>query len=143
MLGRRGTPKRSLFTIINYRIKHLAEYVERGRAWRKAHPTYGRDKRIAIRKEVIKHYGGSCACCGQDVFEFLAIDHINGEGCKQKRELGMSGFSFILWLKRSKYPEGFQVLCHNCNSALGYYGCCPHRPEIVRPVSPGRKKIAA
>ncbi len=31
------------------------------------------------------------------------------------------------WLKKQGYPPGFQVLCHNCNLAKGYYGACPHQ----------------
>ena len=26
-----------------------------------------------------------------------------------------------------KYPPGYQVLCHNCNLAKGFYGSCPHQ----------------
>jgi hypothetical protein len=26
----------------------------------------------------------------------------------------------------NEFPDGFQVLCHNCNLAKGYYGECPH-----------------
>jgi len=32
------------------------------------------------------------------------------------------------WLKKHKYPDGFQVLCFNCN--VGKYlnkGTCPHK----------------
>lgn len=31
------------------------------------------------------------------------------------------------WLRRNNYPNGFQVLCHNCNMAKGFYGKCPHQ----------------
>ena len=30
------------------------------------------------------------------------------------------------WLKNHNYPEGFQVLCYNCNLPKGVYGVCPH-----------------
>lgn len=30
------------------------------------------------------------------------------------------------WLSKHGLPTGFRVLCHNCNSAHGYYGYCPH-----------------
>jgi hypothetical protein len=33
----------------------------------------------------------------------------------------------LFWLKRNGYPKGFRVLCHNCNSARGLYGYCPHK----------------
>jgi hypothetical protein len=31
------------------------------------------------------------------------------------------------WLISSGFPEGFRVLCHNCNQAIGLYGFCPHQ----------------
>jgi len=31
-----------------------------------------------------------------------------------------------VWLKRNYFPTGFQLLCHNCNLAKGFYGKCPH-----------------
>jgi hypothetical protein len=36
------------------------------------------------------------------------------------------GGRIINWIHSNGFPEGFRVLCHNCNSALGYYGHCPH-----------------
>lgn len=77
-----------------------------------------------IRLEIIAAYGGKCECCGEERIEFLAIDHINGGGRRHRKSL--SG-NFYRWLKRNNFPEGFRVLCHNCNSALGFYGYCPHK----------------
>jgi hypothetical protein len=74
---------------------------------------------------VIAHYGGKCACCGEAEFEFLVIDHVNGGGTQHRLEVG-SGSHFITWLLDNGLPEGFRVLCHNCNGALGHYGYCPH-----------------
>jgi len=82
--------------------------------------------RLSERYEVLKHYGGEppkCACCGEDRFEFLSIDHINGGG---KQHIKSIGYNLARWLKKNHYPEGYRVLCHNCNFALGHYGYCPH-----------------
>lgn len=79
------------------------------------------------RREVIAHYGGKCACCDEEKLEFLCMDHINGGGTKHRREIGGYGAAFYLWIKREKFPEGFRVLCWNCNSSLGMYGYCPHK----------------
>lgn len=80
------------------------------------------------RKRCIAHYGARCACCGEDRYEFLAIDHINGGGHKQRKEGGITKIS--RWLIANNFPEGFRVLCHNCNVSLGIYGYCPHtKPE--------------
>jgi predicted restriction endonuclease len=85
-----------------------------------------RQYRIALRKEIFSHYGNRCACCGEDIYEFLCIDHINGGGNKHRKEVG-TGTRFYNWLKNNNYPDGFQILCQNCNSAKGLYGKCPHQ----------------
>ena len=88
----------------------------------------GRDYHRRLREEVLAVYGNACACCGETHFEFLAIDHINGGGAEQRRKNGR-GNSFYNWLKNNDYPEGFRVLCHNCNMALGLWHKCPHEGE--------------
>jgi len=72
-----------------------------------------------IRKtEVLTHYGnGKCVCvmCGYDNIGALSIDHINGNGCEHRREIGKGGgINFYKWLKDNNLPEGFQTLCMNC-----------------------------
>lgn len=80
------------------------------------------------REEALARYGGSCACCGEARYEFLAIDHRNGGGNRHRLSGKFTpGNGFIKWLKRNGWPKGFRVLCHNCNSSLGYYGYCPHQ----------------
>jgi len=82
---------------------------------------------LKLRKEALRQYGGNnpkCKCCGENKYEFLAIDHIDGGGKKHRKEVGCS--NIYSWLKKNNYPKGFRVLCHNCNSALGFYGYCPH-----------------
>ena len=86
-----------------------------------------RTRMQATRNEVLTHYGGRCACCGEEIIEFLGIDHINGGGYQHRKQI--HGTSIYSWLKRNNYPEGFRVLCHNCNMALGFYGYCPHKKE--------------
>lgn len=39
-----------------------------------------------MKLEVIEAYGGKCACCGVDNFEFLSIDHINGGGSASPKD---------------------------------------------------------
>lgn len=46
-----------------------------------------------------------------------------GGGSKHRKEIGVA--STYSWLKKNKYPEGFRVLCWNCNSSLGLYGYSP------------------
>lgn len=87
-------------------------------------------RRQAVRREAIARYGGKCACCGEDRYEFLALDHENGGGNKH-RIADQSARHLAAWLKRRDWPDGVRVLCHNCNMAIGFYGTCPHDEEKV------------
>lgn len=78
----------------------------------------------------IEHYGGKCDCCGEKRYEFLAIDHINGGGGKHRKQIGNHT---VAWLVRNNFPDGFRILCHNCNQSLGHYGYCPHKkPQKIK-----------
>lgn len=99
--------------------KYYAEHPERQQASSAA-------SRARLRAAIFDHYGTKCVCCGETEPKFLCIDHINGGGAKHVREIGGN---FYHWLKKSGYPEGFQVLCHNCNMAKGFYGSCPHQDQ--------------
>lgn len=85
------------------------------------------------RLKVLRYYSNGipkCVCCGEDKYEFLSIDHIDGNGLKLSRELGYGRGGLMNWIIRNNYPKGFQILCHNCNFAKGHYGQCPHKKLI-------------
>lgn len=93
-----------------------------------------RRTRDKLRSDVLGAYGGMCACCGETQREFLAIDHINNDGAEHRRQENIkSAQAMYTWLRRNNYPSGFQVLCHNCNCAKGYYGVCPHVKALAVP----------
>jgi hypothetical protein len=84
-----------------------------------------------LKSEMIAAYGGQCACCGERSIEFLTLDHINGGGRKHREELG-GGNAIARDLKRRGWPkDGYRLLCANCNSALAWFGYCPHRRAKV------------
>ena len=72
----------------------------------------------------LEAYGKRCQCCGETQLEFLTIDHILGWRATLAPR---SGNRLYRWLRNNSYPEGFQVLCWNCNCAKGIMGGCPHR----------------
>lgn len=81
-------------------------------------------QRRELRMETFRIYGGRCRCCGEEEETFLEMDHMNEfTGDREKR----SGHLLYAWLKRHGYPEGFQILCRNCNWAKSYRGVCPHQ----------------
>lgn len=113
------------------------EYREERRAYGREHYTSNKEKyketsakhRLEQRLACIKHYGPNCRCCGESRIEFLGIDHINGGGAKHRREIGSV---ITRWLVRNNFPDGFRVLCHNCNMSLGLYGYCPHNNGLTQ-----------
>lgn len=97
---------------------------------KECHNKLSRQKYSTMRHNVIYHYSNGsmdCECCGEGHYEFLCIDHINGGGNKHRVEIGLGTQSFYSWLVRNNYPDGYRVLCTNCNSSLGFYGYCPHQ----------------
>ncbi len=134
-----------------YYQQHRERILKTTRAWQREHPLKMRDssrryakthiearnaksrqKREAIREEVLHAYGHACTCCGETRAEFLAIDHAQGDGAAHRRESSLvwSGSAIYLWLKRHGLPKDrFRLLCHNCNMARSCYGSCPHERE--------------
>lgn len=81
-----------------------------------------REKYQRLRQEATTNYGGKCKFCGEDRLVFLVIDHISGGGNKHRQTLGSGGTRIYTWLRKNNYPNGFQVLCHNCNAAKNTLG---------------------
>lgn len=78
------------------------------------------------RLTILKHYSGDppkCACCGETTIEFLTIDHINGGGNEHRNKVGEN---LVRWLILNHLPDGFRILCANCNLSYGTYNYCPH-----------------
>lgn len=65
---------------------------------------------------VLDMYGGRfCIGCGESDMCVLSIDHINGNGnIHRKIDNVGTGTTFYQWLIRNNYPEGYRVLCMNC-----------------------------
>lgn len=82
------------------------------------------NRRYRDKKKVISHYSNGtnkCEICGESIFFFLAIDHINNDGAEQRQKLKdqySKNVRFYQYLINNDYPPGFRVLCHNCNSSL-------------------------
>ena len=56
-----------------------------------------------------------CNNCGEQDIDVLCLDHIQGDGYVQRKEIRKLGSGMYQWLKKNNYPQGFQVLCYNCN----------------------------
>jgi len=113
----------------------------RAAVWAKNHlprlAELARNYRRREREQLIAAYGGECVCCGETSFEFLTIDHTNGDGAAHRKSLGgresYGSRNFHRWLRENNYPkDGYRLLCYNCNCAIGAYGYCPHVEEVKR-----------
>ncbi len=111
-----------------WKEKNRDRYLESSR-------NYQRKRTIRLKREVIVGYGGKCACCGESKQEFLCIDHIDGKIPKEDFYTDgtrLGGVHLYYRLKRNGFPKGYQILCWNCNGAIGAYGYCPHKRRRKR-----------
>lgn len=99
-----------------------------------------KQSRERLRDLVFNAYGGYvCACCGETCKTMLTIDHIAGDGNEHRQALSegkayatrRSGLGDYVYrdLRDRGFPEGFQVLCYNCNISKHRYGQCEHTME--------------
>jgi glucan-binding YG repeat protein len=94
------------------------------------------------RIDALKHYSGgtmSCARCGFDDIRAISLDHVNGDGAAHRRQFKDS-WAVFRWIKKNGYPEGFQVLCMNCqfikrheNNEMPGKPRAPHRLAFRQP----------
>lgn len=103
-----------------YYAKNKDKVLAANKRRREANPIQSRQwhnaSNFRLKIEVLKHYSPDLVCerCGEKDILVLSVDHINGGGNKQKKELGLMGGRFYQWLKNNNYPSGFRVLCMNC-----------------------------
>ena len=104
-----------------YQKKYYSNPINKEKGNKKSNERW-RNERIRC----LSHYSDGkieCGCCKENNYEFLAIDHINGGGNKHIKSIGGK---LVRWLIKNNFPQGFRVLCHNCNMSLGHHGYCPH-----------------
>ena len=93
---------------------------------------YHQKKTKPLREQVLAHYGGVCACCGETEPLFLTIDHVNNDGAKHRKEVASNHLA--KWLVDNDFPEDFQILCFNCNCGRQRNGgVCPHHNKNEEP----------
>ena len=93
------------------------------RQWGKIYfsPICSTCKKLAVKREVLTHYGNgiaACVKCAFDNIDALTIDHMNDDGAAHRRTLGGGrnyGGGFYYWLRARGFPVGYQTLCFNCN----------------------------
>lgn len=115
------------------------------REWIKNNRTYNNKRARDYRKiweqkkriECLTYYGDgklSCICCGESVYQFLTLGHINDNG-QEERKLYGNQMNIILRLIKLGFPEGYETVCWNCNlGKRSNKGICPHKIRSRVPV---------
>lgn len=103
----------------DYYENHKAEILAKHREYVKNHKKETKVRAIKwkakVKLEVLIHYSAgtlSCIRCGYSDIRALSIDHVNGGGHQHRAEI--KGYHIYHWLRKEGYPEGYQVLCMNC-----------------------------
>ncbi len=73
------------------------------------------------RQKALISLGGKCFLCGNDDLRVLQIDHINGDGNKERRFSRESMFRKIINMAPSEVKLKYQLLCANCHAIKTYY----------------------
>jgi hypothetical protein len=112
-----------------YQARYREKHREKIRARVKARYWASSDERERSRKNyaeskktVLTHYGPQhlliCSwngCLVMDI-DMLTLDHINNDGCEERRHRhrgAASGAQLYMKLIRENFPEGYQTLCAN------------------------------
>lgn len=113
--------KESLAYKVYYR-SHLDKLRATARNYWKRHKQekkeYDKQYNEQMKNDVIRHYSHGtmkCAKCGFSDIRALQLDHIKGNGKKDRESHRGVGVTYYVWLRTQNYPESLQVLCANCN----------------------------
>jgi hypothetical protein len=109
----RDKPKR-----VAYRLAHKERIQNQIVEWHKTHKEavsrINREHWQRVKFQVLSHYANGtpkCTRCGFVDIRALSLDHIAGGGNQHRKQIGSGWYRK---LRKASYPEGYQVLCMNC-----------------------------
>jgi hypothetical protein len=110
--------------------KNPLKYREKTYKWLERHREYYKEVRRKAQQDkrrlCILKYGGKCTCCGLEHLPYLQLDHVNGNGHRERKQ-GKLGMRFYNHLLREPVSPDLQVLCANCHHAkTRKEECLPH-----------------
>lgn len=111
---------------MTYYSRNKEKYKAYSKRYKQEHPEWyrhrnrvtERTRRETARKEVLHFLGGKCSICGFDDWRALQLDHINGDGARDRRENGTGSLTtagYRRLLADPETPNKFQILCANHN----------------------------
>lgn len=77
---------------------------------------------IATKFALMEMYGSLCVGCGCNELAILTIDHVNDDGCLDRKLGSNRGIVFYRKLLKQQRRVDLQILCSNCQSRKRYYG---------------------
>ena len=100
-----------------YREKHLEQYRKWQKDWYQRHgKKHAKESRRKIRIELINLLGGKCVRCGFDDYRALQIDHVHGNGAKDRAKYRTTySYHKAILNKIKAGSKDYQLLCANCN----------------------------
>ena len=96
----------------DYYIEYYSKKYNYDIEYKKKISTFYHDRNKQWRNQALTALGGECVRCGFTDVRALQIDHVNGDGGKE-RSAGMSQVK--LYKKIFEDQTGYQLLCANCN----------------------------
>jgi len=112
---------------LNYYCKDCQSLLAKVRTKEEA-SKYQKEYRRNQRIKLLQMLGGKCACCNENTYEFLTLDHLNGSGREHQRRYGNNIWQMYKDIIEEGAPnKKYRCLCYNCNCAIGRYGYCPHQ----------------
>jgi hypothetical protein len=95
-------------SIISERVKYLQTFLS------------NRSNHIEMRRKAIERLGNKCIKCGFDNYLALNIDHINGDGNRERLNGQFSYYKKLLTISDEELHSNYQCLCSNCNQIKKY-----------------------
>ncbi len=79
-------------------------------------------RNLGVKYECLEHYSKGPPCCldcGCHDLRELLLDHVNGGGNEERRNIGygMGGHHYYSYLRKKSYPDdlGLEVRCDDCH----------------------------
>jgi len=99
------------------KLKRASHYKKNKVAINRKNDEWRRKTEPLLRQQVLRRFGGKCEKCGFNDRRALQIDHIHGDGAKERKIHSITGVRFyrkLLKLTDSELNRNYQLLCANC-----------------------------
>ena len=112
--AKKNRKKLSEYSLDYYHKKNLKEYAKKH--YQKnllENRKKRRENNNKRRLEIIEFLGKKCVMCGYEDWRALQVDHINGGGNQDRKNIAHSQSALNTDVRKN--PKKYQLLCANCN----------------------------